>query len=288
MKNCLIVLSVLFGCFVVAVFLQFELNLGSGRGFPGGLSYVVAEWRDYDDPGLIGLQVIISSDQITIDVPPAKSGAFKRTTEKGRWSSHNFYCDSHLDAPAAVVVASELKNEDLELDAGRFFSNHSGKITLVKISRGLKDYHPLFPVYAAGQTVSYPPPKGLIRPGMLECDLQTLPWRADDIESMTTPAVVDFNRLSDGSQNKNFLGNQNDPGDEPEPGQVYRFHTDRADLPPLLVTVYHGRVVQVVGGAEETADIPFTLPPPRAPEEAPAQGGKTSWAAWWFDLIFRK
>ncbi len=285
MKNFLIVLAVLCGCFVIACVLEYVLNMGGGSGTPGGLSYVVAEWRDYDDSGGTTLDATILKDQLILDMSDAHSS--KRITEKGRWSAHAFYCDSHLDAPSEVEVARELKNEDLELDIGRFLPDRPGRITLVKSMRGLKEgYQPPYPVNVPGQTVSYPPPKGLIQPGMLECDLQTLPWRPDKIELAPSLVTVNTTTLSDGRSNRNYFP----PYDSiPEGSSVYTYHSDRRDAPKLLVTVYHGRVTQVVGGAEATADLPYNLPPPQPPPpEDTAQREDKSWWSWLFDLLLKK
>ena len=283
MKNFLIVVGVLFGCFLIAAFLV----LGMGHGGPGGIALAVAEWRDYDDPDLRGLEVAVMPDRIVVDIPATP--VFKQVMEKGRWSSHNFYCDSHLDAPAEVIVARELKNEDLEFDVGRYVPGHPGKIVCVMAMRGGKDYRPHYPVREPGQTVSYPPPKGLITPGMLECDLKSLPWHADEIDIDPSAAVVvHTTTLSDGMINQGYVaatGNDNNNDESPE---VYNYHSDRSDAPKLLVTVYHGRVVEVNGGAEDTADIPYTLPPPEpAPDEQPPNESK-SWSIRLFQMLFDK
>jgi hypothetical protein len=297
MKNCLIVLVVLFLCFIAAVALEFFVNENGGRGFPRGQNYAVATWRDYGDPGLNDMQVTISTDEITIDTPPkpdakATGGPvpFDRVVEKGHWRAHGFYCDSHLDAPTEIKVATELKNEDLELDAGHFFPGQSGTVTLVKVVRILDDVHSPYPVNVPGQKVSYPPPKGLIRPGMLEWDLQMLPWHADKIEVTGSVVNVYENRLSDGKQNNAFFTRYNNDGEEDQ-SEVYTYHSDRQDAPPLLVTVDRGRVTQVVGGAEDTADIPYVLPPaaPDAEESTPpTDSGSKTWPVWLFDMLFKK
>jgi hypothetical protein len=283
-KNFLIVIGVLFGCFVVACILVLMPTAGGGKGYAGGKSYMIATWRDYDDPDLKGLQVTVGTDRIDVDVPATPT--FKRIEEKGHWNLHAFYCDTHLDAPAEMIVARELKNEDLELDVGHFIPSHPGKIVCVKMSRICEPFP--YPTTVPGQTVTYPPPKGLIRPGMLECDLQMLPWHSDKVEVTPTVVTVDTTTLSDGKKNQNYFSwNQQN---EDDPSSVYYYHSDRSDAPQLLVTVYHGRVVQVVGGAEETADIPYQLPPPPAPEVPHGQDNDTDtgWAGWLFDLLFKK
>lgn len=291
MKNCLIVLGVLMGCFFVAVFLIFELNMGGGYGTPGGLTLEVAEWTYYDSRNLRGLEVVISPNEIVVEVPAAPR--FQMITEKGRWTQHSFLCDSHLDAPAEVEVARQLANEDLELDIGHFMPNHPGKITLVKTMRGGKDYRPPYPVYVPGQTVAYPPPRGLIHVDMLECDLQSLPWRADRLEASTMTIHSNSTMLSDGKTVTNYFPSQEsmDAGsdyDNDFSPMTYNYHSDRTDAPKLLVTVYHGKVIQVAGGAEETSDIPYSLPPPSPPPPDADQSEGSGWQQWISDLLFKK
>ena len=247
---------------------------------------MIATWRNYDDPDLKGLQVTVGTDLIDVDVPATPT--FKRIEEKGHWNLHSFFCDSHLDAPPEVIVARELKNEDLEVDIGRFLPNHPGKIVCVKVARTFDDDRPPYPVTVPGQTVSYPPPKGLIRVGMLEWDLDMLPWHADKIEAAPIVVIADTTTLSDGKRNQNYFPAFENKNDNDELPKVYTYRSDRADAPQLLVTVYHGKVTQVVGGAEETADIPYTLPPAPAPDTAQEQDKDTGWVGWLFDLLFKK
>lgn len=279
MKNCLIIGVALFGCFALAAFLVFATCTNFGRGFK---SEMVATWIDYDDPGRTHLEVSIGPNVIFLVVPFKQS--FKRIQTSGHWNMHAFYCDSHLDAPAEMVVARELKNEDLELDLGYFMPSRPGKILCVKTSRFNGPYP--YPTYVSGQHVSYPPPKGLIRPGMLKCDLEMLPWRADRIELTPTVVQVDTSTLSDGKENRSYFSSSN-VHDGEDASAVYTYHSERSDVPKLLVTVYHGKVVQVVGGAEDTTDIPYTLPtaPLRSdllPQDSP------SFAGGLFDWFFKK
>jgi hypothetical protein len=283
MKNCLIVIAVLFGCFVIAVILFFGLNTNWGRGFAGGEALMVGQWTNYDDPSLMGLEVTIIPNEIVIFALNQKTMKMESYKETGRWRSHAFYCDSHTDSPAEVQVASELPNEDLQLNLKYFSPSLPDQALCVLKRRNPTVYHP-YPVYAPGQTVTYPPPKGLIRPGMLECDLQTLPWRPDHVQ--LPDSVVDARppqTLSDGTQ----IPQPPDPLDNPPQNTVYTYHSDRADAPQLLVTVYHGRVIQVDGGAEETGDIPYAQPPPPNSSETP-KDDNSSWAGWLFDLLFSK
>lgn len=290
MKNCLIVLVVLLGCFAVAVWLVLDPP-GGGSGFMSineaarQHGVMVATWRDYDDQGLKGLQVTIATNLIIVDVPAAP--VYHRTTEPGHWNLHAFFCDSHVDSPPEVEVARELKNEDLDVDIGRFVPNHPGRITLVKELRGSMDEQPGYPVNM-GQTVSYPPPKGLIRVGMLECDLQALPWQPEQINVTSEPVVVNMSKLSDGSVIPNYFPDYA-RGNGQESTEVYSYHSDRPDAPKLLVTVYHGRVTEVTGGAEETSDIPYQLPAPKpSADESSAPKEDRTWVGWLFDLIFEK
>jgi hypothetical protein len=261
MKNCLIVLLVLIGCFAVALILVFYPRTVDPRSHP----YMIATWRDFGDPGLDGVEVTVGTDRMTVDVPAAPQ--FHRFTEKGRWSGHTFYCDSHLDAPPEIAIARELPNEDLEVDIGHFLPNHTGTITCVKMMRIIDDERPSYPQNAPGQTITYPPPKGLIHPGMLECDLQDLPWRTDSIVYAPKVFVSNITVLSDGSQNKSYFPPYTEPQD-PNPPATYTYHSDRAGCPSLIVTVQHGRVTSVTGGAEESDDVPYRLPPRPPPTPA--------------------
>jgi hypothetical protein len=286
MKNFLIVLGVLLGCFTIAVFLVLFLPAGIRAGAPG-TSYMIATWRDYDDADLKGLDVSVGTNDIVIDVPATP--VYKQIMEKGHWNLHAFYCDSHVDSPPEVEVARELKNEDLEVDINRYLPSHAGKIICVKVARIIDIERPLYPENVPGQKVSYPPPKGLIRVGMLQWDLEMLPWRADHIESAPIVINVDTSTLSDGKRNQNFFPSEDAGNDDnDELSQVYTYHSDRADAPKLLVTVYHGRVTEVTGGAEETSDVPYQLPPSPSPATESPDDAQRSWAAWWFDLLFKK
>jgi hypothetical protein len=203
---------------------------------------------------------------MVVDVPAAPQ--FRQVIKTGHWTAHTFYCDSNLDAPAEISIAHELPNEDLEVDIGHFLPYHPGKITCVKVFRlADEDDRPPYPKNVPGQTVTYPPPKGLIRPGMLECDLEMLPWHADRVDEQPIGVVVNDTVLSDGSHNQPYFPAMNAPQD-PNPPAVYTFHSDRPGLPKLLVTVYHGRVTEVTGGAEENDDFPYQFPKRSSPVSA--------------------
>jgi hypothetical protein len=284
MKNCLIVLVVLAVCLVVAAWLAVEQPWGV-RVSDKGVPYMIATWRDYVDHDIQGLEVTVGTNQIIIDVPA--SPQYKRTTEQGHWDFHAFYVDSNVDSPAEVMVAHELRNEDLEVEIGRYVPSHPGKIVCVKTCRIIDD-RPPYPVVVPGKTVAYPPPRGLIRAGMLQCDLDTLPWHADKIESRGVVIVADVNKLSDGKSNQNYFPPFPSDDNDAEPAQVYTYHSDRSDAPQLLVTVHRGRVIGITGGAEETADIPYRLPAPESPAfESPSQDNRT-WGGWLWNLIYTK
>jgi hypothetical protein len=287
MKNCLIVLVVLIVCFFVSAWLvlypPWERGGRGAGGIPSGVPYMIATWQDFEDPGIRGLEVQVGTDEIVVQVPA--SPRFKSITQKGHWNLHAFYVDSNVDSPPEVMVAHELKNEDLEVDIGHFLPGHPGKIVCVKTFR-IFDDRPPYPVKVPGQTVAYPPPKGLIRVGMLQCDLELLPWNADKIE--IGEADSDVPPPESAGNGRIFVGPPPSPGDMGEGPRVYTYHSDRSDAPKLLVTVYHGRVTEVTGGAEETSDIPYQLPAPSPPAaETPPPPDRT-WAAWLFNLIFTK
>ena len=274
MKNFLIVLAVLFGCFLVACFLEFAINENFGRGFKGGASRMVAVWRDFDPGPLEGVQVTILPKRILVDLP--RPGVAKRLTEEGHWTAHAFYVDSHLDAPAEIAIATEQRDGDLEIDLGHFLPEHPGKVTLVKFVRGGLEFDP-YPVATNRTKVTYPPPKGLIQPGTLEWDLHMLPWRPDRIESSALVVHAVYpDMLSDGKMNKGYYPNDMGQTAPQESSTIYTYHSDRPDLGPLLVTVQHGKVIQVLGGAEETADPPYQFPSPPSddPSSTPQNPGR--------------
>ena len=284
MKNCLIVLVVLVVCAVIAGWLTLEQpSFLLGNSAP--TSYIIATWTDFDDPHIRGLEVQVGTDRIIIEVPAEPQ--FKSITEKGHWNLHAFYVDSHVDSPAEVMVAQELKNEDLEVNLGRFLPSHPGKIVCVKTSRQSDD-RPPYPVYDPKVRVTYPPPKGLIRVGMLECDLESLPWRPDKVEVQDN-GESDAPPPRSAGNGRIFADLDPNPGDSGESGHLYTYHCDRADAFPLLVTVYHGRVTEVTGGAEETSDIPYQLPPPTpSAAQMPPANQPRSWGQWLFDSVFTK
>ncbi len=282
MRNCLIVVLFLLGCFAIALFLLF----GKGGRMPqriSGANYIAGTWRDYDDGPMHGLQVTISPVSIILDVPTDNQP--RRITEKGHWTLHSFYVDSNLDVPPEVIVASELKNEDLEINLGHFVPGQPDKVTLVMVVRGFQTFNP-YPVNKAGLVVNYPPPKGLIRPGMLEWDLQMLPWHADRVDLAPSVFNAYVDQLSDGKTNKEIYGHSGDHhGDSSE---IYTYHRDHPDATALLGTVDKGRVIKVTGGAEETADAPYRFPTASNEGTSSEDHRGRSWAEWLFDLIFTK
>jgi hypothetical protein len=217
-------------------------------------SVSVGVWRDFNQDNFI---VEIDSNRILI----LKNGPVLYQ-QKGNWANHAFYCDSHLDAPAEFVVARELANEDLELEMKYFDPNDGSVITCTKIMRGAFEIHPYPTSDTPGLVVTYPPPKGLIRVGMLEADLSTLPWASSEVD------------IQDDNSNSLLATN------------IYRYRSDNPNLPELRVTVLHGRVTAVSGGAEDTGDAPYVLPPPAPPPSA--NSNNPSLAVFLFDLFFKK
>jgi hypothetical protein len=279
MKNCLIIIGVLIGCAFVAAWLTLHPPGATYANDPS-VPHMIASWRDYEHDDLYGVEINVGTDRMDIDL--SVPGVAKRIEVKGRWHMHAFYVDSHVDNPPEIMVAEQLKNEDLEVDIGRFVPTHPAKIVCVKTMR-LVDQRPPYPVNDGKTKVAYPPPKGLIRVGMLKCDLETLPWQADRIESEPEP---DRGPPPGGF----FTGVPGVPREKPhEQPQLYTFHSDRPDATNLLVTVDKGRVTEVNGGAEETSDIPYQLPPPTPPaDQTPAPEKARSWGEWLFDLVFTK
>ena len=102
---------------------------------------------------------------------------------------------------------------------------------------------------------------------------------------------VDQTTVSDGKTNKHYfptLDEMADSTDNDETTMIYNYHSDRPDAPKLLVSVYHGKVIQVDGGAEETTDIPYSLPGQSPPAPDSDQPENPSWRQWISDLLFKK
>ncbi len=287
MKKVLIAAAVLL---VIGVLLDYSIGLVFQTNVPAGLSLQIAEWRDYNVSD--SYEVSVFPDNLVIDAAPAPGQRTPtRYEHKGRWLHRAFYCDSPQDSSTMVLVAREIPNEDLEVDISYFVPTSHSKLYCAKVFRGnLDDYHPYpttqDPAYQ-GKPVSYPPPKGLIRVGMVEADLASLPWNASVIESHED--IYPYDR-----ENAPYL--ENIENADSYPPQVYHYHSDDPHLSELLVTVYHGHVTDVSGGREDTDDTPWLVPPPPPPQppapdtipKSEADDAKPSWALWLFDLLFTK
>jgi hypothetical protein len=280
MKNCLIVAVALVGCFCVAAYFAIFMDHSSSNR---SANHMIATWHTYGiEPGF---DVSVGTDRMDVDelVP----GVAKRQEIRGHWTAHAFYVDSTLDTSTQTAVAHEMKDEDLEVNLGYFKPGLPDKVTCVMLHRTFPQDSP-FPIEGEVKPVTYPPPRGLIRVGMLECDLQTLPWHADHIENTGVVIHAPYeDHLSDGTVNTVRYNDQGD--DDRNPPTYYSYHSDRPGVPKLVVQVYRGRVVEVAGGAEEASDIPYRLVTRERPDnsDAPEKTPRT-WDDWLFHLIFGK
>jgi len=238
--------------------------------FPSGHSAgFVGYWMDYDDFNMG--QFVVSKT----------SAGYWRDNKlyqvKGHWTNKAFYSQSPDDPSSEVIVAKELPDEDLEVYLKYFDPNDPRTVTLVKSLRMPDEYHP-YPVGVRGQSVTYPPPKGMIKVGMLEADLHALPWQPYTNEE---PQYVQDEQIASGSYHGSTFFNAWP--------HVWVYKSDDPNLPELRVTTEKGRVTQVVGGAEVSPG-PSYFPPPdtTTASDNDEDNSNRSWAAWLFDLIFAK
>ncbi len=258
--------------FFMAVFVVFVLIAMYALIHPFGVSAgVIGWWRDYDDESIGQITVFKTS------ISYYRQQKLFRLN--GHWANRAFYSLASSDATTEVVVARELPNEDLEMNLSYFDSDDHRKITCVKIMRTSEEYHP-YPVRDLVLQVSYPPPKGMIKEGMLEADLHTLPWQAYTNEE---PQYVFEETIKSNSYHGSHLVNGWP--------HVFIYKSDDPKLPELRVTVEKGRVTQVVGGSED-AQGPSYMPPPDTTAQDQSTGddenSRSSWVEWLFDLIFKK
>jgi hypothetical protein len=153
----------------------------------------------------------------------------------GWWKDRTFYAKR----PSGVVIAArELPNEDLEVHLAGFVDGDPHVFTAVKAVRMPYEHYP-FPILRKDQHVSYPPPRGLIRIGMLEADLRVLPWQ---------PITREESPIYSGDREAKYFGTHLQNGWP----TIWRYRSDNPVLPELSVTVTKGRITAVSGGAEET------------------------------------
>jgi len=191
----------------------------------------------------------------------------------GTWSHHTFYPEGQA-GDATAVIAQILPNEDLLMDLSKFDPPMPLMVTAVRSGRVPGAFHP-YPVGNAGSRPAYPPPKGLIKPGMLECDLAELPWQ---------PYVKDEPPITDPWH----------PNDHSAFGtdivngwpRTWRYKSDDPQLPELRVLVEKGHVTQVSGGAEETDAIDYATP--SAPQDGDDNDSARTWLQWLIGLFLGK
>ena len=238
----------------------------SPRGYSVGM---VATWQDYDD----GLSpVTVTRSHLSFYEHQ------KLRQAAGHWTDKTFFAASLDDRPGEIMVARELPNEDLRIDMSAFDPGDHRQLTCVMLMRGTEIAHP-YPVGKPGEKVSYPPPKGLIREGMLEADLEALPWQPYTREEPDYVAMESSNR---GSYHGSSVFN-NWPS-------VWKYKSNDPNLPELQVTVEKGRVTHVIGGAEGTPGpsyIPDTNSPGDGAGASSASPDDRSWGRWLFDLLFK-
>jgi len=218
------------------------------------LVYSMGDWKNFQRTG--GFNVSINDHAIDIQA------GTKQYHKEGRWANDTFYAKSgFFDSEVAVAHAPD--DHSLEVQMKYFDPSDTSTVTCTKIRRGYSEAHPYPTRETRGLVVTYPPPKGLIRPGMLEADLQTLPWESPEIE-------VAGENSSDSVE-------------------IYSYRSDNPKLPVLKVTVVNGIVKEVIGGAENEPGPGWgeTLASPVAASAA-ADGKDTSWVGWLFDLFFKK
>jgi len=261
--------------FFLAVFVLFifiaEYFLMHSSGASAG---VVGWWMDYEDSSISPITVFKTN-----------IGYYrheKLCEVNGHWTNKMFYGSLPSNPSEEVVVAKELPNEDLEMYLKYFDPEDSRTITCVKNMRTSEEYHP-YPVRVPGQKVKYPPPKGMIQVGMLQTDLENLPWEA--YSTGPTPAMHQEMML-----NGNLNSYHGSTFFNAWPA-LHLYKSDDPNLPELRVTTEKGRVIQVVGGAED-APGPSYVPPPDTSSGDQAvddsENSNSTWTEWLFNLIFRK
>lgn len=197
----------------------------------------IAEWRCFE------------RDSFVVTIAPSEIRVMNRQavlTKEGRWTNHQFTVER--SDGEGVLVATELPDESLEVHMAGLDPQDSDVVVCTKTMRTDNDDQP-YPAPSAYGKITYPPPKGLIREGMLEADVMRLPWKARVVEVL---------------------------GDDSEVGpDVMHFRSDDPQLPELLVTVYKGRVNEVSGGAEETEGPSYVF----------RKNTERSWIEWILELF---
>ena len=225
--------GLVFGVFMGIAFVALSRSWSASK-LPVGL------WVDYDD------------NIPFIKVYQTKMGFRDRTNKlfmvEGNWRDKVFYTG---DGSTLMIAARELSNDDLEVHMAAFKDGDHRVFTAVKRVRAVDEVYP-YPILRKNQVVTYPPPRGLIRPGMLVADLQVLPWQPYDRKR---PYLIA------GESADAKFGTEIDDGWP----TVWCYKSDNPDLPELRVTTAKGRVTEVSGGAEETNEPVWTRPPDADP-----------------------
>jgi hypothetical protein len=188
----------------------------------------------------------------------------------GVWSHNVFYPQDKVGEDGAGI-ARILQNEDLEMDPPVPL-----EVTAVRSGRVPGDFHP-YPVGKPGDQPAYPPPKGLIKPGMLECDLAELPWHPYVKDA---PPILDPYHPNDHSAFGTNITNGWP--------RTWHYKSDDPKLPELRVLVEKGRVTDVSGGAEDTQGVDYTSPfTPEVSSEGDSEDSHT-WLQWLIRVVLGK
>jgi hypothetical protein len=140
---------------------------------------------------------------------------------QGQWREDGFWCQK-ADGSGEVEVAKLVSPEEIELHISAFDPLNQEVDVLYKERGSDAEMESVAARYP--QPITYPPPAGVVKFGMTEYQLKSLPWKADQI----APTYDDsYSR-----------------------GTIYTYHSDNPSLEELKVTVKNRRVVLIKGGNE--------------------------------------
>jgi hypothetical protein len=189
----------------------------------------------------------------------------------GTWSHNVFYPEGKVGDDSAAI-AHILPNEDLVMDLNKFDPPVPLEVTAVLFERVPGTFHP-YPLGSPDDKESYPPPKGMIKPGMLECDLANLPWQP----FVKDPVIMDPYHPNDHSAFGTNISNGFP--------RTWHYKSDDPKLSELRVLVEKGHVTEVNGGAEDAQGTDY--PTPSIPEVG-ADNGSNGWIHWLIGVVLGK
>jgi hypothetical protein len=143
-------------------------------------------------------------------------------TLQGEWRDGGFWCPNP-NGDGEIEVAKLLDAEDVELQESAFDPHRTDTEVLYKKEGSEEEMRAMAAKYPPPYT--FPPPAGVIKPGMTEFQLDSLPWKPDQV--MPTDPDMPYSR-----------------------GTIFVFHSDDSRFDPLRVTIKNHRVVQMQGGYE--------------------------------------